>query len=169
MRRAFRLAGISCLFAILATASGCSSSSNGTSTDGGTGGDAGGALSFTPSNIDISGVDLSKIDDIDVTGSSCGINSERLDVGACFDGTKVAYTTITQSNNIKIGVYVAKSWRIEPNAVLNVFGNFPIALVALGQFEMLGTMSAAAQGDNPVGGGYRSTAGNAIGAGPGGG
>ena len=170
MHRAFRTGGLACLAAILVTASGCSSSSNGTtSSDGGTSGDAGsGALSFKPSNIDISGVDLGKIDDIDITASPCAINSEMLD-SRCFDGTKVAYTTITQTNNIKIGVYVAKSWRIEPNAQSPWRATFPSRWSRSGPSRFSARSPRRRRVTTRFGGGYRATGSNAVGAGPGGG
>ena len=170
MRRVHRLGGVGCLAALLATASGCSSSSsNGTTSDAGTSGDGGAsALSFKPSNIDIDGMDLSKVDDIDIAANPCTLSSEMLD-SRCFDNNKVAFKTIAQSNNVTIGVYVAKSWHFEAGSVVSVFGKNPVALVALDSIDVAGSFSAASLGDNPIGGGNGSFATDAVGAGPGGG
>src|SRR5579864_5237826 len=132
------------LAAVALAGVGCSSSSNGSSSggspDGGTGTDGGGDgggdggtaasfSAFTPSNVDLTVLgDLSSVGDIDITTTNCGINSEQN--SACFSADKVKFTVITQPNQIKVGVYVAHSWRIEPNASVRINGAFPIILVA---------------------------------------
>ena len=65
------------------------------------------------------------------------------------------YTVITQPNQIKVGVYVARSWRIEPNASITVCNSFPLILVATDKIDILGSLTAAALGGGAVVGGRR--------------
>ncbi len=126
------------------------------------------AFGFTPSNFDLSALDLTDLGDVDITGSSCYINSEMED-SACFSSSAVKFTVITQPNQVKVGIYAAHSWRIEPNANLSVTGSFPIILVATDKIEILGSLDAAAMADVPVAGGYTQTKWATKGNGPGGG
>ena len=184
MRRSL-LAGVAVThFALIALVGGCTINSTNTVADGGADGgattDAGAAdsapqgdggaslLGFTPSNIDLSGLDLSAVGDIDIT-AKCSFNSETNEQ-LCGDGTKLAFKTVTQPNNIKVGVYVARSFRVEPNVVVSIVGNSPIVFVALDKIEVLGGIVGAGTGEAAVAGGYPPPTGdNTNGAGPGGG
>jgi hypothetical protein len=142
--------------------------------DSGGGGDGGdgavaASLGFTPSNIPLGLLDLTGLGDVDITGSGCGFNSEMNDVCVGLDSTLLKFAVITQPNQIKVGVYAAHSWRIEPNASVTVFGNFPIVFLATDSIDILGGISATANGDATSGGGYRQTMSATKGAGPGGG
>ena len=133
------------------------------------GGDAAVAgLGFTPSNFDPSDLDLTGLGDVDITDSNCYINSEMED-SRCFDPSSVTFKVITQPNQIKVGIYAARSWRIEPNAILKVMGSFPLILVATDKIDILGGLVAAAAGDVAVAGGYTQTQWATDGSGPGGG
>src|SRR5258708_38196216 len=68
-----------------------------------------------------------------------------------------------------MGVYGARSWRIEPNAGVTVCGWFPVILVATDKIDILGSLAAAATGTNAVAGGFGSSPDLAPGLGPGGG
>jgi hypothetical protein len=139
--------------------------------DGGPGSGDGGSLGlgFTPSNVNPTGIDLSKLGDVDITQSGCHIDTGSASLD-CDDVTKTAFVTITQSNQIQVGVYVARSWRIEPNATLAVTGSFPLALIATDQINVLGAFSAAATAGDTSGGGFTSPMNaNTQGTGPGGG
>src|ERR1019366_10425267 len=81
----------------------------GTSDTGNTGdgGDAASSsLGFTPSNVDVSKLDLTGIGDIDLIGPGCCIGSDGSGF-RCGDSTMAKYTVIKQPNQIKVGVYVA--------------------------------------------------------------
>src|ERR1019366_2607726 len=143
----------------------------GTSDPGNTGdgGDAASSsLGFTPSNVDVSKLDLTGIGNIDLIGPGCCIGSDGSGF-RCGDSTMAKYTVITQPNQIKVGVYVARSWRIEPNASITVCNSFPLILVATDKIDILGSLTAAAMGGNAVVGGFSGGNSDAPGLGPGGG
>jgi len=73
-------------------------------------------LGFTPSNLDPTVLDLTGLGEIDVSASDCLINSGFLDRSGCFDIAKVKFALVTQQDQVNIAVYVARNWRIEPNA-----------------------------------------------------
>jgi hypothetical protein len=133
------------------------------------GGDAAsGVLSFTPSNIDLSGIDLSKITDEDVSGN-CQIRTGEGAATDCFN--RPGDGVVIQSDGSKIHVIVLKSLRVEPQAHISlsaIQGNLPLAIVTLGDFTMLGTIDAHGFGTSPSGGGFTAQ-GNMKGSGPGGG
>lgn len=130
---------------------------------------SGGLLGFTPSNVDLSGMDLSNVGDFVVSETNCTIASGEL-LASCGDGASVlAYKLATQTDGSKVGVYVARSIRIEAAAQLTVEGNYPVVLVALDQISILGRLIAAGKADTAVGGGATQTASNTKGGGPGGG
>jgi hypothetical protein len=133
------------------------------------GGDAAsGLLPFTPSNIVLSGIDISQIADEDVS-STCQIRTGEGAGTDCFShpGDGVAI----QSDGSKIHVIVVKSLRVEPQAHINlssIQGNLPLAIVSLGDFTLLGTIDGRGFGGSPSGGGFTATS-NTKGSGPGGG
>lgn len=136
---------------------------------------AAGPLPFKPSNFALTGFDLSKIADED-TKSSCQI---RIGISDCFD--HAAFNTVMQSDGSSLTVIVVKSWKVEPSAhvaLSGIGGNTPIAIVALGDMSILGTIdghgfdihaslggfeSIAAQDGSGAGGGPKGT--SAFGAG----
>lgn len=127
------------------------------------------ALGFSPSNVDLSGMDLSKVGDYDITDSNCTIDSGSLQ-GTCGDPNGVlAFKLATQSDGTKVGVYVARTIRIEATAQLTVTGSFPIVLVALDQINILGRLIAAGKADVAICGGSTQTTANSKGGGLGGG
>jgi len=174
------------LSAIISTAA-CSSDSNTvTNTDAGGGGsDAGDGgsttdsgsdagttaptLSFKASNIKLDGIDASKLGDFVVASANCEIRTEEKIVG-CGDMDKLQFAIIDQPGGGKIGMYVAKSFRVEPNAGLRTKGTYALAIVAIDSFDIQGTIDVGAQNSYPTAGGYvhGATAG-AKGGGPGGG
>jgi hypothetical protein len=101
----------------------CSSSTNGSSSgavvdagggddasDAGTDSPTSNALGFKPSNVDLSGIDLSKITD-ETSAGTCEI---RVGISSCFNNAAMA--TVTQSDGSKLAVFVVKSWKVEPTA-----------------------------------------------------
>ena len=122
-------------------------------------------LSFKPSNIDLSGIDVSKVKD-ETSSGTCEI---RTDISSCFD--KAVFATVTQSDQSKITVIIVKSWKVEPTAhvTLNTLsGNTPIAIVSLGDMDVQGTIDAHGKDVHPAPGGYESII-EQNGSGPGGG
>jgi hypothetical protein len=173
------LVSIVTLLAAASSAVACSSSSNNGSSGGNTvdAGDAGnngddagdastsGTLSFKPSNLDLTGIDLSQITDED-TANSCQI---RTGISDCFN--HAANATITQSDGTKLAVFVVKSWKVEPTVHINlseIGGNMPIAVVSLGDITIQGTIDGHAQDVHAAPGGFESQA-SMDGSGPGGG
>ncbi len=163
----------------------CSSSNNGTPNDAGSGADTGAqdagggdsgtpsSLPFSPSNLGnvLNGIDATKLEDVDLALAPFVIDSDADDSGKIQSRAGgVAYVQVTQPNQVKIGVYIARSWTIGPDAIITVKGQFPLALVALTKHEILGQVLAEADGDVAHGGGYTTPAtGSAKGGGPGGG
>jgi hypothetical protein len=131
-------------------------------------------LSFKPSNIDLSSIDLSTIGDADITGScqfQYGADSGIQDCAS----DAFAFGYLTQSDQSKVGVYVAKSIHIEPGAAVTVAessSSRPLILVSLTTFLIQGSIDVSAD-DLPGGGGAGgyTYSGNsdAVGLGPGGG
>ena len=171
--------------ALAGVAAACSSSDdNGTTTptgdagatnDASPTGDAGTALSFNPSNLDLSGIDLSSIGDFVVDKANCEIYTTE-NLVTCGNPDALAFAVVEQPNGAgKIGVYVARSIRVEPNASLlpHVTATFPLALVALDTLDVQGVIDVSAHGDRPSAGGFEapttdSTKGGGEGGGTGG-
>lgn len=159
----------------------CSSTNGGTSDggspDGGTSdggppdGGSSGVLGFTPSNFDPGQLDLTGLGDVDCTAPGGGITTETPPLLSCGDQSKAKFTVITQPNNIKVGVWAARSWRIEPNAVLSIDtlhgGSFPLILLATDSIEILGGLDASGHTDHAAAGGYSGTPNTQAGSGPG--
>ena len=152
----------------------CSSSTNATSKgDAGTQHEAGasGPLGFAPSNISLSGIDLSMIADVDVS-SECDVSTDTSPTpgGSCLQNA--AESIVAQSDGSKIHVFVVKSLTVEPAGHIWVngpAGGLPIAIVSLGNMTILGPVDVHAAGDQAYGGGFESTQNSQKGAGPGGG
>ena len=146
---------------------------------GAEGGDAGvspdgavvGAFAFVPSNLGLSGIDLSTVADEDLS-TDCELAT---DTGPTAGGTclkSAVETILTQADGSKVHVLVVKSLKIEPAAHLSVnrpTAGLPLAIVALGDITVLGTIDVHATGDQAYGGGFQSTQNGQKGAGPGGG
>jgi len=172
--------GFAALTLVVGSAAACSSSSTGTGSssgsadvDGGSGADAATTtkvpLGFKPSNISLEGIDASALGDFVVDRANCNIRSEEKSVD-CGDMSKLGFAIITQPGAGKIGVYVARNIRIEPNTSLRVDGTFAIAIVALESFEVLGGIDAGARQDGRSPGGFTNQGKEQFaGGGPGGG
>ena len=140
--------------------------------DGGLGTDSSksSALGFTPSNVDLSGMDLSKVGDFDDTDPTCTIDSTVIQVLCGTTGADAfAFKLATQSDGTKVAVYVARTIRIEANAQLTVTGTNPIVLIALDQINLLGKLIAAGKADVASAGGFSQATSNPKGGGLGGG
>lgn len=128
-------------------------------------------LGFTPSNVDLSGIDLTQVGDFIVDNNECSINTD-MNLASCGDGASVLQFKIaTQSDGTKVAVYVARSMTIQPGMNLAVSGSLPLVFVVLGKVDIFGTLAANAKADVVNGGGANipTTASSAGGGGPGGG
>lgn len=140
--------------------------------DGSTPGDDGAtksALGFTPSNIDLSGIDLAKVGDFVVDNDACTINSEN-NLASCGDGAGVlGFKLATQADGTKVAVYVARTMNILAAKNLTVEGSNPVVFVALDTITITGTFNGNARDDVAIAGGRSQPTARAKGAGPGGG
>ena len=133
--------------------------------------DGGPKFAFTPSNISLAGIDVSTVVDEDLA-TDCDLETGT---GPTAGGTCLknpVETIVTQSDGSKIHLLIVKSLKIEPTAHLSVnrpAGGLPLAIVALGDMTVLGTIDVRALGDKSYGGGFQSTQNSQKGAGPGGG
>lgn len=161
---ALRLSLSTVLFTTLAaTACSVKSTDTPTATDGGVSAtpDAStpadvGALGFAASNLDLTGIDLSKIGDYVVDDPNCTIDSGQ-NLASCGDGAQVlAFKIQTMSDGSKLGVYVARSFKVPAGMLLTVQGSLPIALVALGTIEIEGSFHGNATRDLTIAGGRTS-------------
>jgi hypothetical protein len=155
------------LFALLLSPLACSSPAPVTVLDGG----GTQPFPFTPSNVSLSGLDLSAVVDEDLA-TDCELDTGTAPTagGTCLENP--VETILTQSDGSKIHVLIVKSLKIEPAAHLSVnrpTAGLPLAIIALGDMTILGTIDVRAMGDQSYGGGFESTQNNHKGAGPGGG
>ncbi len=136
--------------------------------DAGSGGGGGGTgtLSFSPSNVDLSGLDLSKVGDVSLSGNSCDIYSES-QMWPCVDDTMVAKKIVTLPDQSRVSLFVVKSLRIEPSTVVHTYEHLPIVVVALDSMTLLGSILVQ---PGTAGGAFNSgTQSSVKGQGPGGG
>ncbi len=173
--------GLLCVASVAASA--CTVTNSTVSPEGGTtppGPDSGsptdgsvkGPLGFTPSNVDLSGIDLTKVGDFVVDAVGCSVDTDNL-LASCGDGAGVlAFKLATQSDGSKVGVYVAKSMTILAGKSLTVQGSHPLVFIALDTISILGSLNVNSREEVGVAGGQ--TRGGLMperskGAGPGGG
>jgi hypothetical protein len=120
------------------------------------GGSGATSLGFTASNVDLTGMDLSKVGDFKVEDPSCSLSSEDL-LASCGNGGDVlAFKLAKQADGSPIAVYVARTVRIEKRAVLTITGKNPVAIIALDTIDIHGGLVAAATGEVGVAGGHTS-------------
>jgi hypothetical protein len=135
---------------------------------GGGGGAA--SLAFTPSNVDLTGMDLSKVGDFKVDDANCTLSSEDLTASCGNGGDVLAFKLAKQADGSPIAVYVARSIHIPAKMTLTIQGKNPVALIALDTIDIRGSLVAAAAGETPIAGGHGpAKKENARGPGPGGG
>jgi hypothetical protein len=158
-----RNVGVALALAIVGSAA-CSSTTTPMSDAGSDAGPTG-VLPFQPSNVSLTGIDVSKVADADITGN-CTIQTDG-DTD-CFPDT-YATAQVVQSDGTKVDVIVVKSLRLEAAANLNVSGGIPLVLISLGDMTLLGTFDAGANTDTGNAGGFTQETSNAKGGGPGGG
>lgn len=136
--------------------------------DGTSATDAGstGPLGFTPSNVDLSGFDLSKVGDVIISGANCGIMDTEALSWSCVDQTKYVAKTLTLADQSKLSIFVVRSLRVEASSLIDIQGgHVPVAIVALDTMTFLGSIKVRPR---YAGGAFNAQA-ETKGAGPGGG
>lgn len=128
-----------------------------------------GGLGFTPSNVDLSGIDLSKIGDFVVDNDECTIDTDA-NLASCGDGAQVlGFKIATQSDGTKVAVYVAKSMTILAGKNLSITGSHPFAFIALDTIDITGTLNGNSKDTTGIAGGQSQKTQRTAGAGAGGG
>ena len=160
----------------------CSSTSTNAGADGGpvvTGPDASdgsvstvdggnGPLGFALSNVDLSGIDLSKVGDF-IVDDACTVNTD-INLASCGDGANVlGFKVATQSDGTKVGVYVARSMTIPAGKSLTVEGSLPLVFIALETISIGGSLDGSSREDVGIAGGQTQKTKRTKGAGVGGG
>jgi hypothetical protein len=109
-------------------------------------------LGFTPSNVDLQGIDTSTLVDVDVPTTDCILDSNGGGI-SCASSATVTQSIKQNANGVTILVYYVKSFKLEPNAVLSVTGFNPVAIVSLGDIDIEGQLLVNGQSSNPGAGG----------------
>ena len=129
-------------------------------------------LGFTPSNVDLSGIDLTKVGDFVVDTTACSVDVES-NLASCGDGAGVlGFKIATQADGSKVAVYVAKSITINAGKDLSIQGfgaSRPLVLIALETITINGTLFGNSRGDVGIAGGMPQKTSRMKGVGPGGG
>ena len=132
------------------------------------GGSVMGPLTFTPSNVDLSGIDLTKVGDFVVDGD-CSVDTDT-NLASCGDGAGVlGFKIATQSDGSKVAVYVAKSVTIQAGKSLSIAGSHPLVFIALETITIGGALNGNSREDVGVAGGSSQRTHGGKGVGPGGG
>ena len=109
-------------------------------------------LGFTPSNVNLQGIDTSSLVDVDIPTTDCTINTGFGGI-SCASNATVTQSIKQNANGVTIFVLYVKSFKIESNAVLSVSGNNPLAIVSLGPIDIEGQLLIDGQSSNPGAGG----------------
>jgi hypothetical protein len=121
-------------------------------------------LGFTPSNVDLTGMDLSKADDVIISDANCAMDTENLNW--CVNANKFVAKVVTLPDQSRLAIFVVKSLRIEQSSLLDLrAGHIPAAIVALDTMTLLGSIKVR---PGIAGGAFNAQTGT-KGAGPGGG
>lgn len=127
-----------------------------------------GPLGFTPSNVDLGGIDLTKVGDFVVDGD-CSIDTDS-NLASCGDGASVlGFKLATQKDGSIVAVYVARSLTIGAGKSLAVVGSHPLVFIALDTISIAGRLSGSSREDVGVAGGQAQKKERTKGAGLGGG
>lgn len=128
-----------------------------------------GPLGFTPSNVDLSGIDLTKIGDFVIDGD-CSINTDS-SLASCGEGggNILQFKVATQSDGTKVGVYVAKSMSIPAGKSLSIEGSLPLVFIALETITIAGSLNGNSREAVGIAGGQTQAMSRIKGAGAGGG
>ncbi len=167
------ICAFSALSSLLVLTPACSStSSGGAATDAGAGADGGSSvLGFSPSNVDLTGIDLSAADDVVLHGTNCVIDGDVAEGPTFFQcaqdvNNRVVHKNLMLGDGSHLSVFIMKSLRIDAGttALLNR-GTSPVVLVALGTMVLDGSIDVTPG----IAGGSVNTAARTKGSGTGGG
>jgi hypothetical protein len=127
------------------------------------------AIDFVPSNVDLSKVDFTGVEDVVISKDQ----TLRTDNGGLLGGTgNYTYRELTQVNGPKLGVFAVKSLTIESGATVTAVGADALVVVALDTIVIDGRLFGNSQtADGRIGPGAvdQNDAGNSAGSGAGGG
>lgn len=164
--------GLASLLLLTSSCSSSSSSKSGASADGGTGeGGAASALGFTPSNIDLGGLDLSAADDVILHTTDCRIDGDTPDGPTWFlcaqdTNYRAVHKNVTLADGSRLSLFVMKSLQIEAGAIALIdHSSSPVVLVALETMVLDGSIQVTPG----AAGGSVNTVARSKGAGMGGG
>jgi hypothetical protein len=116
-------------------------------------------LAFIPSNIDLDGIDLATLGDVEIENLGGGANTNTESMSGQMRNGKQGFKLVDQPDGTRIAVYVFKNVRIARNASLKFSGTNAGALVALETMTIYGGITATSGGFvndgslNPLGGG----------------
>jgi hypothetical protein len=155
------------LVSMLSIAAGCSSSTEGATTDGGTDG-AGAPVGFQPSNINVadimSAVAAAQAEDVT---ESCKVDTDKTNPDTdCFNSP---IHTVKQPDGTRVNLVVVKSLTLEKGATITAQGDVPFVLVSLADITLSGGIDAHSSLIDVGAGGAPGAASDAKGGGAGGG
>jgi hypothetical protein len=130
--------------------------------------DGGGPLGFTPSNVDLSGIDLSSVGDLVVEAPGCTLNTEFRQA-YCGVAHGAAFKVVTQPGGPSLGVYVARNVIVRAGAVLGAHDTYGLGLVALEAIQIEGGITVTPSTSGQSAGGAMPSLSDWTGTGPGGG
>lgn len=136
---------------------GTSSSGDAANTDSGATGDAS-LLGFVPSNLGsaLAGIDTTALGDMVLTGEQVFDT-----VTPTCPGQPCLAKTFTAANGATVGLFVAKTWKIDTGAHVTVRAGNPIVLVALQTIDIEGALDDGAITDRGADFGFPSPFGGA--------
>lgn len=143
--------------------------------------DAAPALGFSPSNVPPATLAGGAPGDLIFDGTRCPgrtmveIDTDMGMVRGCSQlqaGTSYRFSKIAQADGSMLAVFVTRNLRVETTYEVDVRGQLPLVIVALGRAEILGQLSAAATDNRGYAGGFSARSnmkgdGNGPGAGKG--
>lgn len=155
------------LVSVLLIAAGCSSSTEGATTDGGTDG-ASAPVGFQPSNITVADImsAVAAAQAEDVTGG-CEVDTDKTNPDTdCFNSP---IHTVKQPDGTQVNLVVVKSLTVEKAATITAEGDVPFVLVSLADITLSGSIDAHSSLLDVGAGGTPGAASDAKGGGAGGG
>lgn len=114
------------------------------------------ALDFIPSNLDLTGIDVAALGDVVINEAPCDVRSDERAACPSVDTSRTAFKVVDQPGGGKLGVYFARNWHVEPNAVVRISGPYAVAFVALDTFSLEGTLDVSTHRDDMSSGGFKA-------------
>jgi hypothetical protein len=108
---------------------------------GGDDDDATSLLGFTPSNFDVTSLDVSNLGDLVFADES----TWQTDLGGLLGAGQYNYQVIPQANGLSLGVFTVNSVELSPNARIHVRGVNALVIVALDSITIDGELDANSQ------------------------